>query len=504
MEFYRNQTKHDQIMNKLNEYITTEYAIYPNFGIVEFFEFVITNPYNEAQTVTIMIDDPEIQVVTDAREWRHLKLLHQIYTQIEENMFHKQEAIPVGVGNGEKKDIVIKYPQVFLRPKETINIPFKYQTFKAESTNVMIDRNGMIPLNKPKFEIKKSSIYFRANDGNPIAILSLIVDQQPHVVNQTFRFNECESTFLKKTIRLPSSARVLASNSNAALNGADLNLYGTAVDQGTSQIYVRASDPNVVCESRPVTVGEPHDIFIKVATGPSPSVKKFYLAIYADQYFAVPLQIWKIYVHSLERIDVACSLGQTSRFSLVLRGTSSSRLVKCFANLSDEMSTIPDDQFMLPASSVQEINVGVQPSKSGTRHYYLNVVDVEMSHLVHSWFINVNCKPPVVSKAFELTLPISTSQSANTSAQKRVLFTNPYSTERVFILSTNRDDLLTFKERRLKFSANETKTLALRFLPNPFTGFVEIYVFINNESDTNEETFALRAHYVQKFDRPSK
>lgn len=164
------------------------------------------------------------------------------------------------------------------------------------------------------------------------------------------------------------------------------------------------------------------------------------------------------------------------------------------------MSTVPEDNFMLGAGAVQEINVGVQPTKPGIKHYYLNVVDNEMSFLVHTWFINVNCKPPVVSKGFELTLPISTGGTmANLSSQKRVSYTNPYSTERVFILSTNRDDLLTFKERRVKFMANEQKTLALRFLPNPLTGFVEIYVFINNENDTNEETFALRVQYVKQL-----
>ena len=162
------------------------------------------------------------------------------------------------------------------------------------------------------------------------------------------------------------------------------------------------------------------------------------------------------------------------------------------------MAIVPEDKFMLGSSSVQELNVGVQPFKSGVKHFYLNVVDTETHYLVHSWFINVNCKPPVVSKAFELTLPVSTSGSmATISSQKRVSFTNPYSTERVFILSTNRDDLLSFKDRRIKFLANEQKTLALKFLPNPLTGFVEIYVFINNENNTNEETFALRIHYVK-------
>ena len=62
---------------------------------------------------------------------------------------------------------------------------------------------------------------------------------------------------------MPSSTRVLAAQSTAMLSG-DIKLAGTSLDQGTSQFYVRKSDPNVVCESRPVTVGEPHDIFIKV------------------------------------------------------------------------------------------------------------------------------------------------------------------------------------------------------------------------------------------------
>ena len=164
------------------------------------------------------------------------------------------------------------------------------------------------------------------------------------------------------------------------------------------------------------------------------------------------------------------------------------------------MSVIPRDFFMLAASGVQEINVGVKPSKSGAKHYYLNVVDVETSNLVRSWLIYVNCRPPVISKSFELNLPVSsTGSTATLPAQKRVSYTNPYSSEKSFILSTNRDDLVAFKERRVKFLANEQKTLGLRFLPNPNTGFVEIYIFINNENDTNEETFAIRVHYVKAF-----
>ena len=163
------------------------------------------------------------------------------------------------------------------------------------------------------------------------------------------------------------------------------------------------------------------------------------------------------------------------------------------------MSIVPGDKFMLASNAVQELNVGVQPTSAGIKHFYLNVVDTERMHLVHSWLIYINTKPPIISKSFELTLPVSTTGSlATMPAQKRVSYTNPYSSEKHFILSTNRDDLLTFKERRMRFLANEQKTLALKFLPNSLAGFSEIYVFINNENNTNEETFSLRVHYVQQ------
>lgn len=312
-------------MNKLNEFQTTEYSIYPNFGIAEFFEFVITNPFNEDHLVTIFIEDPEIQVVTDVREWRHLKLINQIYSQVEENMFHRQE-----LADPSNNNAIHKFPQVFLRAKETINVPFKFQTFKVDNTldvensfiKINADAPSSIVRNSPaKYELRKTNIYFRTEDKNPIAILRLVIDQQPHVVNQTFRFNECEHTFLKKTIRFPSSARALASSNPAGnlLATTDIKISGTANEQGTSQVYVRTSDPNAICESRAVNVGEPHDIFIKSPTPASPYIKKFYLAIYADQYLAVPLEIWQIYVHSVHRIDVSCSQGQTSRFSLILK-----------------------------------------------------------------------------------------------------------------------------------------------------------------------------------------
>ena len=163
------------------------------------------------------------------------------------------------------------------------------------------------------------------------------------------------------------------------------------------------------------------------------------------------------------------------------------------------MKIISQEEFLLGSNAVQELNVGVQPASSGVKHYYLNVVDTEIPQLIHSWYIHINVKPPFISKSFELSLPVIANSGLTPKiSQKRVSYTNPYSTEKIFNLSTNREDLLTFKERDIKFMANEQKTLALKFLPSQLTGFVEIYVFINNENDKNEETFSLKVQYINQ------
>jgi nephrocystin-4 len=55
-------------------------------------------------------------VITDPREWRHFKLQNEVYTAIEEGMFNTDSG----------------KPQLFLRPKESVHIPFKFLTFKAD------------------------------------------------------------------------------------------------------------------------------------------------------------------------------------------------------------------------------------------------------------------------------------------------------------------------------------------------------------------------------------
>ncbi|XP_044625488.2 nephrocystin-4 isoform X5 [Equus asinus] len=333
------------------------------------------------------------------------------------------------------------------------------------------------PLKSSTMPTKHAKVLFRASGGKPIAVLCLTVEPQPHVVDQVFRFYHPELTFLKKAIRLPPWH---------TLPGAPVGRPGE-----DPPIHVRCSDPNVVCETQDVGPGEPRDVFLKVASGPSPESKDFFVTIYADRWLATPIQIWQVHLHSLQRVDVSCVTGQRTRLSLVLRGTQAVRNVRAFTSHPQELTTDPKGVFVLPPHGVQDLHVSVRPCRAGSRFVHLNLVDVDYHQLVASWLVCLSCRTPLISKAFEITLAAGDGKGAN----KRITYTNPYPSRRTYHLHSDHPELLQFKEDSFQVAGGETYTIGLRFAPSQRTGEEEVLIYINDHEDKNEETFCVKVMY---------
>ncbi|NWT37748.1 NPHP4 protein, partial [Chroicocephalus maculipennis] len=468
IDAYREHVKGESISRVLSQAITATHTVHAVLGTAEFFEFTLKNPYGVQHTVTIDVDHPELSVILDPREWRHFKELTKSVTPVEEEMFHLRDDLR---------------PQVYLRPNETVRIPFKYQTFSADPAVVAAQ---VLAAREEKHHSCKTpslspwppgQVSFQVSGGKPIALLRVKVEPQPHVVDQTFRFYHPELTFLKKTIRLPPWH---------TLPGAPVGMPG-----GEPEMFVRCSDPDIICETKNMGPGEPQDIFLKVAGGPSPQIKKFFVAIYMDAWLAAPARIWQFYLHSLQRLDVSCTAGQLARLSLLLRGTPAPRRVRVFTSHPQELQVDPDGAFLLPANGIQELYVGVRPRRAGSRFIYLNLVDVESHQLVSSWLLCLSCRQPLISKAFEISLPAGGGRGCN----KRITYTNPYPSPRLYFLCTNRPDLLQFKEDSFEVAGGEVYTIGLRFAPSQSVGEEEILIHINDHEDKNEETFCVKVLY---------
>ncbi|XP_027626459.1 nephrocystin-4 isoform X2 [Tupaia chinensis] len=468
IDAYRERTKAESITSMLSLAITTRHTLYVTLGTAEFFEFALKNPHNTQHTVTIEIDNPELSLILDSREWRFFKDAANLHTPVEEDMFRLHSSLG---------------PQLYLRPRETAHVPFKYQSFSvgpAQTSAELSSEKGKdigSPWQSSPVPTKHAKVLFRASSGRPIAVLCLTVEPQPHVVDQVFRFYHPELTFLKKAIRLPPWH---------TLPGAPVGMPGE-----DPPIHVRCSDPNVICETQNVGPGEPRDVFLKVASGPSPEVKDFFVVIYADRWLAAPVQTWQVYLHSLQRVDVSCVTGQLTRLSLVLRGTQTVRKVRAFTSHPQELKTDPKGVFVLPPLGVQDLHVGVRPRRAGSRFVHLNLVDVDYHQLVASWLLCLSCRQPLISKAFEITLAAGEGKGTN----KRITYTNPYPSRRTYHLHSDHPDLLQFKEDSFQVGGGETYTIGLRFASRQTVGEEEILIYINDHEDKNEEAFCVKVIY---------
>ncbi|XP_069893295.1 nephrocystin-4 isoform X1 [Dipodomys merriami] len=469
IDAYRERTKAESITSVLSLAITTRHTLYASLGTAEFFEFALKNPHNTQHTVTIEIDNPELSIIVDSQEWRYFKDASGLHTPLEEDMFRLRAGLA---------------PQLYLRPRETAHIPFKYQSCfagppapaQAELTAEKGTDTGS-PGKWRAMPTKHAKVVFRASGGKPIAVLCLTVEPQPHVVDQVFRFYHPELTFLKKAIRLPP---------RHTLPGAPVGMFGEE-----PPVHVRCSDPNVICETQNLGPREPQDVFLKVASGPSPEIKDFFVLIYADPWLAVPVQTWQVCLHSLQRVDVACVTGQLTRLSLVLRGMQTVRKVRAFTSHPQELKTDPAGVFVLPPHGVQDLHVGVRPQRAGSRFMHLNLVDVDYHQLVASWLVCLSCRQPLITKAFEIMMAAGKGKGAN----KRITYTNPYSSGRTYHLHSSRPDLLQFKEDSFQVGGGETYTIGLRFAPSENLGQEEILIYINDHEDKNEETFCVKVIY---------
>lgn len=281
IEAYRARRKRDTIRQLLSEAITSSHTIRPSFGEAVYMEYPVRNPFHKDVALTVQLDDDQLQVVVDPEEWARLAAANKRQTPVESNMFEHRQGSMV----------------LFLRAHEQVVVPLKYQSFDvgAVAPNELVPGSESSPTVAVHRQAADSSLPVRsirlsllAPDRRPVAVLNVVVEPRPHVVDRPFRFWNPQSSFFKEIIRIPAEGKPSVGNGQPQ----------------AGQFHVHCSDASVVCHTTAAEGNRPQDLSVKVACGPAPGVATFSLAIYRDAFKLVPAMIWQFFIHSVECVSM--------------------------------------------------------------------------------------------------------------------------------------------------------------------------------------------------------
>ncbi|KAJ3340953.1 Nephrocystin-4 [Gonapodya sp. JEL0774] len=502
---FRDRAKPGAISSSLEKSITSHHSIYASFARGYFFEFLFTNPYAVEHTFTVSFEDEELHVVADSAKWRYLRRVHGIPSSVEENFLRLRPKD----GNG----------QVFLMPNETVSVPFVFQSLLTgrnvdteplteshmrrashgeneeratrfgyrvvDGPGPAMEHLGQMDDDVAAIRARTIKISILNNHNKPIAILDVRIIPRHHHIDRSIRLYKAENEVSRKTLKFIPTWNQCSDEDTG-------DRVSTVHDAANpSKKYAFATADDVVCSlNESGQNNNAYEVSLKFRFPKVPNVRRFFLLFYDDPYHTSLLECWQINLHPLIRMDVNCILGQTNIATMVVRGSSYSRTVQCFSTMPEDLKTLPAGPFILTANALNEVKVLTRPKSVGVKEIMLNIVEVGSGQLVAAWSVVCHCLEPTVTKSFDVRLQVGRSSS------KRMSFTNPYPSPKLFTLRTNKPDFLCFKELELSMDGGATHYIHLRFAPRATPAIVEALVFINDEDDRLEECLAVKCEVV--------
>ncbi|CAI4231590.1 unnamed protein product [Auanema sp. JU1783] len=224
----RHESKAAKLLQAVFQGITLQHNLLVSLGEKHFFEYLLQNTFPDPINCVIIIDHPGLKVILDEDEWLFYKKQNSLTTPIEKNMFHETKN-----GNYE----------VFLKPMESIYVPFIYEHFNISKEE----------------DLNETKVLFRRWDnGEPVSILDLRIDQRPSCVHQTIRFySEAACQFQK-------------------------NLLISGIRGNRRILSIRSIDPTIKVALR--NRGVEQELVISAFCGEAGSSRVIPLILYADSY----------------------------------------------------------------------------------------------------------------------------------------------------------------------------------------------------------------------------
>ena len=439
----REVNKEKIILEKLKSSISTRKAIAPAYGELFHFEHAFTNRADADRVYTLRVSDPELRPVADAAEWTALRR-----AKAKGSKGGAPAQVEKGLLDGDK---------LFMAAKETIAVPFKFQTFGMLA-------GGLAAPGAGGEGAKTVTVELLSEDGWPVAVLEVEVKLRPFTVDRTFRFHHGEQDVCKRRLPLGPAGP----GRRAALRCSDPGV-AAAVEEADGEAWAA----------------------VKCRCGAAPEVRQFYVLVYRDALMLEVAETWQVFVHALKRVDLAAMVGQTTRASVAVRGLDRTQSVRCFSSHPDELQVTPD-RLKLVAGTLSELTLAFRPVVEGQLDVVVHVVDAAQNRLVHSLLVATEARAPEVSKTFELEIP------AGNTKYNKITYKNPWAAERTFHLRSTLPWLVQVRPEVIRLGPGAARPLAVAFdALEAKPGVYEALLFFNNEEDRTEDCYRVRVSVLE-------
>uniref|UniRef100_A0A0R3RR61 Calpain catalytic domain-containing protein n=1 Tax=Elaeophora elaphi TaxID=1147741 RepID=A0A0R3RR61_9BILA len=368
----------------------------------------------------------EYRPLFDVGLWQYYKNMYGIETPLEQDLYQIS-----------KENEQISEVHIFLKPMETICAPFIYDGFTLPQEQIK---------NQVKIIFKKKS------DGEPIAILDLLVGNRRNIISNSFRFYHEAETTLSRIIHIAGyKSRVFS---------------------------IRCTDPLVLTSFKNNNDGS-QDLHFTCQTGKAPMLRTFTVIFFADQYYGSVLGAWLIHIHAVDRINLNAVQAQLIKVPIILKIDDNCDGLVHFGNCSKNFEIHPSDVIAAQRGDTLNATVNFLPNFTGSRMMLISATNQRTNHLLYQWMIAVNVQEANITKMFE-TLAVR----------------NRYSVERTFRISCSHPEYIQIENDVIMLSGYKTIDVSVTFLLKNGPNLPEVLIFVTNvENNLQEEAYSLKLIY---------
>ncbi len=228
-------------------------------------------------------------------------------------------------------------------------------------------------------------------------------------------------------------------------------------------------------------------IYMKYSCPAYPSITRFYLSLFTDEYSCHLHSIYQIYVHSHMGTgfhDV--TVGAAHLTKLTLPAVNSTRTVMLHS-ASPDLAIGTAQPFVIEPNRVNDVSLSYRTHSPGKKSFLLHLLDVSGTatnpspapKLLQSWLVSADAAYPAITQRYDVVL------KANESIAMKIPYRNAMAIDKTYHIDSSVSERIKVRESRLTVPANSTAPIRILVCAPPNAGTQDVLLFVN---DSNGQT----------------